>query len=434
MELKEKIRSRKAKIGVIGLGYVGLPLAVEFGLCGFAVSGFELDRDKTKKINKGISYIPDIKTNDVAFLVKDMRLSATCDFSHLSFQDVIFICVPTPFTKAKAPDISYIISATKSIKENLKNGQLIILQSTTYPGTTEEIVVPILEETGMKADIDFFVAFSPERIDPGNKVYTIKNTPKVVGGLTEKSTFLASLLFSQIISEANVHPVSSPKSAELCKLLENTFRAVNIALVNELTLLCRRMGIDVWEVIQAASTKPFGFMKFSPGPGVGGHCIPVDPFYLSWKAREFDFSTKFIELAAEVNLMMPGYVISLIRGALNQKKKSMKGSRVLVLGAAFKKDIDDWRNSPSIFIMELLLNEDVKLFYNDPYIPSIMVKDKTFVSLQISEKTLKNMSCVVIATDHTSYNYKDIVEWSDIVVDTRNATAGIENKEKIVRL
>ncbi|MEW6680278.1 MAG: nucleotide sugar dehydrogenase [bacterium] len=431
--LKDKIKSKKAKIGVIGLGYVGLPLATEFALSGFSVLGFELSGDKIEKINKGISYIPDVKTSDIAFLISEKRLSATDNFSLLSLQDVIFICVPTPFTKAKAPDISYIIAATNSIKEILKKGQLIILQSTTYPGTTEEVVVPILEETGFKADIDFFVAFSPERIDPGNKLWTIKNTPKVIGGLTEKSTDLACLLFSQIISSANVHPVSSPKSAELCKLLENTFRAVNIALVNELTLLCRRMGIDVWEVINAASTKPFGFMKFSPGPGVGGHCIPVDPFYLSWKAREFDFSTKFIELAAEINLMMPRYVVSLIASSLNQKEKPMKGSKVLVLGVAFKKDIDDWRNSPSISIMELLLSEGVELFYNDPYIPSIVVKDKPFSSKPISEDFIKEMDCVVIATDHSMYNYKDIVQSADLVIDTRNATAGILSSH-IVRL
>jgi len=433
MELKNKIRGKGAKIGVIGLGYVGLPLAVEFSLKGFNVTGFELDREKIEKINKGISYIPDVKTSEVAYLVKEKRLSATGDFSALSFQDIIFICVPTPFTKAKAPDISYIIQATNSIKKNLKKGQLIILQSTTYPGTTEEVVVPILEETGLKADIDFFVAFSPERIDPGNKTWTIKNTPKVVGGLTESSTRLACLLFSQIIQEVNIHPVSSPKAAELCKLLENTFRAVNIALVNELTLLCRRMGIDVWEVIDAASTKPFGFMRFSPGPGVGGHCIPVDPFYLSWKAREFDFSTRFIELAAEVNLGMPRYVVSLIASSLNQKGKPLKGSKILVLGAAFKKDIDDYRNSPSISIMELLLSDGVELFYNDPYIPSIKVANKGLISKPISEEFIKDMDCVVIAVDHSAYVYKDIVNWAPLVIDTRNATGKITSP-KIVRL
>lgn len=431
--LKRKIKNKEAKIGVMGLGYVGLPLAVEFSIAGFNVTGFELDKAKIEKINNGLSYIPDVKTSDIASLVEKKQLTATDDFSKLALLDIIFICVPTPFTKAKAPDISYIISATQSIKNHLKKGQLIILQSTTYPGTTEEVVVPILEETGLKADSDFFVAFSPERIDPGNKIYTIKNTPKVVGGLTQASTELTCLLFSQIIEGKDVHPVSSPKQAELCKLLENTFRAVNIALVNELTLLCRRMNIDVWEVIDAASTKPFGFMKFSPGPGVGGHCIPVDPFYLSWKAREFDFSTKFIELAAEINLSMPRYVISLIASALNQKGKAMNGSKILVLGVAFKKDIDDWRNSPSLSIMELLLTENVILFYNDPYIPSITVKDKTFNSTEISKETLKNMDCVVIATDHSSYIYKDIVENANIIVDTRNATAGISSN-KIIKL
>lgn len=432
-ELKRKIENKRAKIGVIGLGYVGLPLAVEFSLAGFNVIGFDVDYEKIEKINNGLSYIPDVETSEIASLVEKRKLVATDDFSHIASLDVIFICVPTPFTKAKAPDISYIISATRSIKEHLKKDKLIILQSTTYPGTTEEIVVPILEETGLKAEKDFFVAFSPERIDPGNKTYTIKNTPKVVGGLTKASTELACLLFSQIIEPKNVHPVSSPKHAELCKLLENTFRAVNIALVNELTLLCRRMGIDVWEVIDAASTKPFGFMKFSPGPGVGGHCIPVDPFYLSWKAREFDFSTKFIELAAEINLSMPRYVVSLIASLLNQKGYPLNGSKIFVLGAAFKRDIDDFRNSPSLSIMELLLDENVELFYNDPYIPSIKVKDRAFNSTQISKDTLKEMDCVVIATDHSTYPYKDIVENANLIVDTRNATAGILSN-KIVRL
>lgn len=432
-ELKRKINNKGAKIGVIGLGYVGLPLAVEFSLAGFSVTGFEIDKAKIEKINNGLSYILDVEPENIASLVKKNYLTATDDFSKIAFLDVIFICVPTPFTKTKAPDISYIISATNTIKKYLKNNSLIILQSTTYPGTTEEVVVPILEETGLKAGSDFFVAFSPERIDPGNKTYTIKNTPKVVGGLTQASTEIACLLFSQIIEGKNVYPVSSPKVAELCKLLENTFRAVNIALVNELTLLCRRMRIDVWEVINAASTKPFGFMKFSPGPGVGGHCIPVDPFYLSWKAREFDFSTKFIELAAEINLMMPRYVISLVASALNQKKKAMNGAKVFVLGAAFKKDIDDWRNSPSLSIMELLLEEGVVLFYNDPYIPSIILKDRILKSQEVSKETLKDMDCVIIATDHSAYIYKDIVEYAPLIVDTRNATYNI-NSDKIVRL
>ncbi len=422
-ELLEKISKKEAKIGVIGLGYVGLPLAAEFAKTGFAVLGFDIDKDKVSKLNDGISYIPDVQTEDVHELSKKNLLSATNDFGKLKEEDVIFICVPTPFTKAKAPDISYIISASEQIKANIRKGQLIILQSTTYPGTTDEVVLPMLKESGLKEEEDFFLAFSPERIDPGNKTYTIKNTPKVVGGLSERSTRLAANLFSYITPE--VYQVSSPKAAELCKLLENTFRSVNIALVNELALLCNRMGINVWEVIEAASTKPFGFMPFWPGPGVGGHCIPVDPYYLSWKAREYDFSTKFIELAAEINLLMPRYVVSMVADALNRQKKAINDSKILLLGVAFKKDIDDPRNSPSEAIMEMLIEHGAGLSYNDPYIPSVKIKGKVFKSVSLTKENLSSQDCVVIAVDHSSYDIKEIVEHSQLIVDTRGVARKI---------
>ena len=422
-ELSEKIENKRAKIGVIGLGYVGLPLAAEFAKSGFTVTGFDIDKEKVSKLNKGISYIPDVQTEDVKWLCEKNLLSATYDFSNLKDQDVIFICVPTPFTKAKAPDISYIISAAEKIKANIRKGQLIVLQSTTYPGTTEEVVLPMLRETGLKEEEDFFLAFSPERIDPGNKTYTIKNTPKVVGGLSPESTRLAANLFSYITP--NVFEVSSPKAAELCKLLENTFRSVNIALVNELALLCNRMGINVWEVIEAASTKPFGFMPFWPGPGVGGHCIPVDPYYLSWKAREYDFSTKFIELAAEINLLMPRYVVSMVSDALNRQRKAINNSKILLLGVAFKKDIDDPRNSPSEAIMEMLIEHGADFSYNDPYIPSVVVKGRVFKSADLTKESLSSSDCVVIAVDHSAYDYKEIVEHSQLIVDTRGVTRKI---------
>ncbi|MDI6751326.1 MAG: nucleotide sugar dehydrogenase [bacterium] len=428
--LSEKIAKKGAKIGVIGLGYVGLPLAVEFAKSGFAVLGFDIDKEKVSKLNDGISYIPDIETADVQKLSKKNLLSATNDFSKLKEQDVIFICVPTPFTKAKAPDISYIISASEQIKANIRKGQLIILQSTTYPGTTEEVVLPMLKETGLKEEEEFLLAFSPERIDPGNKTYTIKNTPKVVGGLSEKSTRLSASLFSYITP--NVFQVSSPKAAELCKLLENTFRSVNIALVNELALLCNRMGINVWEVIEAASTKPFGFMPFWPGPGVGGHCIPVDPYYLSWKAREYDFSTKFIELAAETNLLMPRYVVSIITDSLNKQKKTVNGSKILLLGVAFKKDIDDPRNSPSEAIIEMLIDSGADFSYNDPYISSVAVKGRVFESTPLTKESLSSSDCVVIAVDHSAYDIKKIVEHSQLIVDTRGVTRKIISKKVVL--
>jgi len=441
MDLREKIISKQAHICIIGLGYVGLPFAIGFGKVGYPVIGLDVDERKVEAINAGRSYIRDVDSADVARLVKAGLLSATTDYDlALRKADVIFICVPTPFNAMKAPDLSFIISACEGIAPRLRRGQMIVLQSTTYPGTTEEVVLPILERNGLRAGEDFYLAFSPERINPGDKTYTVENTPKVVGGLTPTCTELARLLLSQLFS--HVHVVSSPRAAEMSKLLENIFRSVNIALVNELALLCERMGIDIWEVIEAASTKPFGFMPFYPGPGVGGHCIPVDPYYLSWKAREYDFYTKFIELAAEVNQDMPYHVVDLIGRGLNRQGKALRGARVLILGVAFKRDVDDARNSPAERIIELLLAQGTRVRYNDPYVPRFRVGRDVFwqgetvlESVPLTEEELQASDCVVIVSGHSIYDYPWIVQHAPLVVDTVNATAGGGgSKEKIIRV
>ncbi|MBI5167602.1 MAG: nucleotide sugar dehydrogenase [candidate division NC10 bacterium] len=444
MDLRKKIADKTVKVAVIGLGYVGLPLAVEFAKAGIETTGIDVDPDRVGKINQGESYIPDVKGEDVAIQSREGRLRATSDYSVLKDMDAVFICVPTPFTKAKDPNISYIVAATEGIARYLHPGQLIILQSTTYPGTTEEVVLPLLESTGLKASRDFYLAFSPERIDPGNKVFGVKNTPKVVGGFAREDTELACALFELIIEGKHIHPVSGPKAAEMTKLLENVFRSVNIALVNELTKLCDRMGLDIWEVIDAASTKPFGFMPFYPGPGVGGHCIPVDPYYLSWKAREYDFYTKFIELAAEVNQSMPFYAVSKVTEALNRHGKTLKGAQILVLGVAFKRDIDDPRNSPSLEVMKILSSKGAQVYYNDPYIPRVELPEPflytqpipdCYVSQELTEGFLSQMDCVVIAVKHSLYDFPWIVKHSQLVVDAQNATKGIlYGREKIVKL
>ncbi|HEX9920457.1 MAG TPA: nucleotide sugar dehydrogenase [Candidatus Methylomirabilis sp.] len=435
MGLKKKIGDRTVKVAVMGLGYVGLPLALEFAQAKIKTLGIDVDQAKVDQINQGISYIPDVPTPQLKKVVAAKDLTATTDFSRLQQIDAAFICVPTPFTKAKAPDIHYIEDASREIAKYLHREELIVLQSTTYPGTTEEDVLPILESSGLKAGRDFYLAFSPERIDPGNKQFGVKNTPKVVGGLTPKDTELASALFSLIIDQKQIYPVSRPSSAEMCKLLENIFRSVNIALVNELTKLADRMGIDIWEVIQAAATKPFGFMSFYPGPGVGGHCIPVDPYYLSWKAREYDFYTKFIELAAEVNQSMPYYTVSKIIDALNERDKPLKEAKVLILGAAFKRDIDDARNSPSLELLKILDSKGAKVCYHDPYIPEINLKEalhdsrpirQIYRSYPLSEKLLAGMDCVVIAVHHSSFDIGWIVKHSPLIVDAQNATRGLK--------
>ena len=439
------IKEKKVEIAVMGLGYVGLPLALEFARAKYRVTGLDPDARKSEAISAGRSYITDVKSSDLGKAVKSGFLRATTDFSELRKTDVVFICVPTPFSKAKEPDVSYIIKASGSIAEHMVRKQLIILESTTYPGTTEEIVLPILENAGFRAGKDFYLVFSPERVDPGNKKFTIKNTPKVIGGLDPKSTELAKALYSQIISREHIVPVSNPRIAEMTKLLENTFRSVNIALINELTLLCDRMGIDIWEVIDAASSKPFGFMPFYPGPGVGGHCIPVDPYYLSWKAREYDFYTKFIELSAEINQGMSRYVTSKVGDALNEEGKSLKGAKILALGVAFKRDINDARNSPAIKVIEELAGKGAELDYSDPYIPDLGNGNAYFSvktglgrkkSVRITAKALAGYDAVVILVDHSDFNFPFIVRNSKLIVDAKNACKKIrvKNGGKIIKI
>jgi UDP-N-acetyl-D-glucosamine dehydrogenase len=425
---------------VIGLGYVGLPLAVGFARRGYEVVGLDIDERKIGSLTEGRSYIQDVESEAVAELVRDGRFRPATDYDELRQVDVVFICVPTPFDAMKAPDVSYIVSAARGIALRLHQGQLIVLQSTTYPGTTEEVVQPILEETGLRAGQDFLLAFSPERIDPGNQRFTAENTPKVVGGLTPLCTKVAAGLLETLTP--NIHVVSTPRAAEMTKLLENIFRSVNIALVNELALLSERMDIDFWEVIDAASTKPFGYMPFYPGPGVGGHCIPVDPYYLSWKAREYDFYTKFIELAAEVNLSMPYHVVERVGQALGAQGKVLRGARVLVLGVSFKRDIDDARNSPAERVIELLLHAGAEVAYNDPYVPrygvggDVFWREKVEMSSQeLTPEVLASQDAVVIVSDHRVYDYEWIVEHAPVVVDTRNVTKEVQNgRDKIVRI
>jgi len=439
-ELKNKIESRQARVAVIGLGYVGLPLALLYTEQKFRVTGFDIDQRKVDTLNAGGSYIFRITREEIG-AAKAGGLTATSDYSELTAMDAIIICVPTPLNEYHEPDLSYITNTGHAIAPHLRAGQLVILESTTYPGTTEEVLVPILENEnkarlkaargGQRSDQEFYVAFSPEREDPGNTSVARRDIPKVVGGLDPQASDLAAALYGAIFKR--VVRVSSPAAAEMTKLLENIYRCVNIALVNELKLLSLRMGLDIWEVIEAAATKPFGFQPFYPGPGLGGHCIPVDPFYLSWKAKEWDFRTRFIELAGEINIGMPYHVIASVVGALNQKKKSLNGARVLVLGVAYKRDIDDLRESPSLTIIELLQKEGAKVSYHDPYFPFIGKGRK--YDLQMKCSSLENLGkydCVLIVTDHSDYDYPSIVKESQLVVDTRNATKGIKS-EKIVR-
>lgn len=433
MKLEDKIVKKTARVGIIGLGYVGLPLAVEFTKAGFLVTGIDVDEERIAKVKKGSSYVGDVSDEDLRLVISQGSLTVTAQYDAIRELDAILICVPTPFTKSKKPDISYIISATREIAGYLRVGQLVILKSTTYPGTTQEEMLPILENSGLKVGKDFFLAFSPERVDPGNRKYTIKSTPVLVGGVTKRCTQLAKMLQEQVIEK--VHPVSSPNVAEMAKLLENIFRSVNIALVNELAQLCDRMGIDVWEVAEAAATKPFGFMPFRPGPGVGGHCIPVDPYYLSWKAREYDFHTNFIELAAETNENMPYYVVSKVTSAINDMDRSISDARILALGVAYKPDIGDFRLSSSLKIIELLQDKGADILYNDPYIPTIDSKDKVLKSSELTKSLLKEMDCAVILTDHTCYDYDWIARNSKLIVDTRNATKDANAKDtRIVKI
>jgi UDP-N-acetyl-D-glucosamine dehydrogenase len=442
----EFFKGARLRVGIIGCGYVGLPLALRFAEAGHRVTGFDTDPIKVQKLNHGESYIQHIPNSKVQQFVQSRHFNATTDFSRLAEADAILICVPTPLDQRREPDLSYVEQTAKSIRPHLRRGQLVVLESTTYPGTTEDLVLPILEQSGLKCPMahgpendqiatDFFLAFSPEREDPGNKQFGLAQIPKVVGGVNPPSGRAAVSLYAQIV--ARVVPVSSTRAAEMAKLLENIFRSVNIALVNELKLLAMRMGIDIWEVIDAAATKPFGFMPFYPGPGLGGHCIPVDPFYLAWKAREYDFSTRFIELAGEVNTAMPYHVVESVSGALNERQKAVKGARVLVLGVAYKKDVDDLRESPSLKIIELLTARGAKLDYNDPYFPEMhRMRHYNFEgmkSVPLNPEAMASYDCVLIATDHSSYDYQMIVESSQLVVDTRNATRRIaRHRDKIV--
>jgi UDP-N-acetyl-D-glucosamine dehydrogenase len=435
MHLEQKLKDKTAKVGVIGLGYVGLPLAVEFADKGFYTLGIDLDRSKVEKINAGENYIGDIDGDRLKRLVDEGVLEATTKYGRVGELDVLYICVPTPFTPNKEPDISFIKEAAEGIMAHLRKDQLVILKSTTFPETTEKVLLPILESTGLRVGHDFHLAFSPERIDPGRTDFTTANTPVIVGGVTEACTRLAVLANQQIVS--HVVPVSSPRTAEMVKLLENIFRSVNIALVNELAQLCDRMGgIDVWEVVEAAATKPFGFMPFYPGPGIGGHCILVDPYYLSWKAKEYDFHSDFIELAAKTNENMPYYVLDLIIRSLSVNGASLKTAKYLILGVAFKPNVDDVRNSPALKVMELLHQRGAQhLLYNDPYVPEMQLNGTTYKSTELTEKLLSDVDCVVITTNHREYDYNWIVKHAKLIVDTRNATKHVTaGRQKIVKL
>jgi len=426
-----KILDKTAQIAIIGMGYVGLPLAVEFARVGFKVTGLDIDPEKIRALEAGESYIPDISSTTVRSLVKEGRFYPTTDPEVLRFMDTVTICVPTPLRKTKDPDLSYIMSSVEVIRRSLHAGQLIILESTTYPGTTDEMVLPRLEESGLKVGRDFFLAFSPERVDPGNQQYTTRNTPKVVGGITAECTQLARTLYEQAIDK--VISVSSTKVAETVKLLENTFRSVNIALVNEIALMSDKMGINVWEVIDAAATKPFGFLPFYPGPGIGGHCIPIDPFYLSWKARQSGFEARFIDLAGQINSRMPEYVVEKVTDALNRHGKCLNGARLLIVGVAYKKDINDVRESPALDIISLLARKGVQISYHDPFVSSLSVEGMEQRSKALDEKTLEEQDCVVIVTNHSGLDYEKIVKASKLIMDTRNALKGF-NVSHIERL
>jgi UDP-N-acetyl-D-glucosamine dehydrogenase len=422
--LLDRIQNKQARIGVIGLGYVGLPLAVEFAHAGFTVTGFDVDESKTAQINAGKSYIPDVPADDVAAMVKAGRLRATADVSELGGMDAIDICVPTPLRKTKDPDLSYVVLAVEAVAATLKPGQLVILESTTYPGTTDEVVQPMLEAKGLKADVDFFLAFSPERVDPGNQTHTTKNIPKIVGGVGPSSTRAAAELYQNAVN--TVVPVSSTRVAEMVKLLENTFRAVNIGLVNEIALMSHKMDIDVWEVIDAAKTKPFGFMPFYPGPGLGGHCIPIDPFYLSWKARQNGFECRFIELAGHVNSSMPQYVVERVADALNTARKPINGSRIHVVGVAYKRDVNDMRESPALDVIELLSKRGAQITYSDPFVPELRHGGHIMKAVDLDKAIAAKPDCAVICTDHSDFDYDTLIKSGTLIVDTRNALKGRE--------
>ena len=432
-QLTKKIAARNARIGIIGLGYVGLPLAVEFAKEGFRVTGIDLDASRIAGVNRGRSYILDVSSADLAKLRRRSRLHATSSFDVLKAQDAVIICVPTPLRKTREPDLSYILSATQDIARRIHRGQLVVLESTTYPGTTNEAVLPALEAGGLKVGKDFCLAFSPERIDPGNTTYTTRTIPKVIGGITPRCTKLAEALYSTIIH--HTVPVSSSKVAEMVKLLENTFRAVNVGLVNEIALICHHLGIDVWEVIHAARTKPFGFMPFYPGPGLGGHCLPSDPMYLAWKVRVHGFEARFIELASQINGAMPAYVVEKVSAVLNDHRQSLKGSTILLLGLAYKKDVSDTRDSPAFDVARLLEERGAIVAYHDPHVPRAVLGGTPRRSVPLTVSSVRRAACVVILTNHTSVDYALILRHARVIVDTRDQYGALgKSSKKIVKL
>ncbi len=432
ISLIEKIQSKRARVAVIGLGYVGLPLAVGSAMAGFTVTGIERNSERVESVNRGKSYIFDVLDEELMEVVRNGKLWATQRFDIISQVDIIIICVPTPLDKNKNPYIGYIEHVVTESLPYLIKGQLMVLESTTYPGTTEEVILPRIQEKGFKVGEDFFLAFSPERIDPGNKRYNFNNIPKVVGGVTPSCTEVTKA-FYEVVLKRPVYPVSSPKAAEMTKLLENVFRVVNISLVNELAILCERMGINIWEVIEAASTKPFGYMPFYPGPGIGGHCIPIDPFYLVWKAKEYDFSARFIELAGEINDNMPRYVVNRVIELLNKYKKPINGAHILIVGIAYKRDIGDTRESPALKVAYLLLKHNAVLSYHDPYVPEVEIDGKKFSSIPLTDKVLKTCDLVLITTDHSNVDYKMIAKYAPLIYDTRNVLRDL-NDQKIYKL
>ncbi len=431
--LLRKITDRTAHVAVIGLGYVGLPLAMGFAKVGYHVTGIDVDAERVGRLKKGDSYIQDVLSADLRPLVEAGRFNATTEFAPLAEADACCICVPTPLNKTKDPDVSFILQATRAVKTGLRAGQLIVLESTTYPGTTRELLLPMLEESGLKVGVDFCLAFSPERIDPGNATYRLKNTPRVVGGITPTCRQAAVALYSQVVDK--VVPVSSTEAAEMTKLLENTFRIVNIGLVNEISIMCDRLGINVWEVVEAAATKPYGFIPFYPGPGLGGHCIPVDPHYLSWKLKTLNYRARFIELAGEINAEMPQCVVGKVTDALNRLQKSVNGSSILVLGVAYKRDIDDVRESPALDILKLLCDKGARVSWHDPHVTALKGFEQLTRVPAVNAETLARADCVVIATDHTAYDWDAVVKHARLVVDSRNATRQVTaDRHKIVRL
>ena len=430
-ELKGKIHDHSARLGVIGLGYVGLPLAVEMVKAGFQVTGIDIDRRKVESLNAGISYVLDVPSDTLLASVTEGKLRATQSLAIIRNLDTISICVPTPLRKTRDPDLSYVMAAVEAVRNHLRPGQLIILESTTYPGMTQEVVLPVLEKTGLRVGKDFFLAFSPERIDPGNQTYTTRNIPKVIGGVTPQCTELATLLYQQFVEQ--VVPVSSPGTAEMVKLLENTFRSVNIALANEMALVCQALGINVWEVIEAARTKPFGFMAFYPGPGLGGHCIPVDPHYLTWKARLNGLEPRLIEVAGQINSLMPSFAVTRVTDALNDRQKSLKGSKILALGVAYKRDVNDLRESPALEVLYKLHEKGALVSYADPHVATVEVDGQVKHSRELTPELLRAMDCAVMLTDHSAFDYAMIATHSSLIVDCRNALRDFSGPH-IVRL